>query len=138
MYATRQNMVDRYGEDELIQLTDRTRSGMIDDGVLDRALADADNEITPYLAGRYLLPFAQVPASLTKIACSIARYNLYDAAVTDRVTADYTAAIKFLSAVAKGELHIGPDTAGAPPTSTDGAQMESGGRIFGRSDSGFI
>jgi len=138
MYATRQDMVDRFGEDELIQLTDRIRSGMIDDGVLDRALADAANEITPYLAGRYMLPFATVPESLVRIACNIARYNLYDTAVTDRVKADYDAATKFLTAISKGDLHIGPDNAGAAPKTTDGAQMESGGRVFDRSDTGFI
>lgn len=138
MYATRQDMVDRFGEEELIELTDRYRAGAIDDGVLDRALLDASNEITPYLAGRYHLPFAAVPESLVRICCNMARYNLYDKAATDRVEKDYDAAIKFLTAVAKGDLHIGPDSAGAPPASTDGAEMESGGRVFGRGDSGFV
>lgn len=117
-YATRQNMIDRYSEDELIQLTDKTRAGMIDNSVLDLALTDADDEITPYLAARYVVPLASVPKSIIRIACTIARYRLYDQAATERVAQDYKDAIKFLQGIASGALDIGLNTAAAPvPTS---------------------
>jgi len=117
-YATRQDMINRYDEEELIQLTDKTRAGMIDDSVLDLALLDADDEITPYLAARYSLPFVSVPKSIVRIACTIARYRLHDKVATERVAQDYKDAINFLKGIAGGDLDIGLSAAAAPvPTS---------------------
>ena len=41
-YCTRQNLIDRFGEPELIQLTDLDNLGVIDDTVLNQAISDAD------------------------------------------------------------------------------------------------
>lgn len=137
-YCTKQNMIDRYGQEELIQLTDRANVGAIDDQVLDQAIADASGEIDSYLAGRYSLPLATVPVSLIKIACNMTRYNLYDDAASETVRQRYEDAIKFLRAVGTGQIDMGLATDGSRPSPSDGAQMESGGRIFGRDDGGFI
>ena len=48
-YAALQDMVDRFGELELVQRTDRTDGATIDAVVLGRALADADAEIVSAL-----------------------------------------------------------------------------------------
>lgn len=137
-YAAKQDLIDRYGDEELIQLTDRSRLGQIDDTVIGMALADADDEIEPYIAARYTVPLATVPKSLVRIACSIARYRLYDEAVPDRIAQDYKDAVRFLEGVAKGMLQLGPDSAGAAPAVSNGAEVQSGGRVFSRDDSGFI
>jgi phage gp36-like protein len=115
-YATKQNMIDRFGSEELIQLTDRNNTGAIDDVVLGQALADADTKIDGYLGTRYTLPLATVPPSLTPIACDIARYNLYDKHATEEVRNRYKDAEGFLKLLAKGEVTLGPD-----PVDTEGA-----------------
>lgn len=137
-YNTRQNMIDRYGEEELIQLTDRAGNGVIDDAVLDQAIADANAEIDGYLGGRYQLPLAVTPPILTVYACDITRYRLYDDAATEQVEKRYQDALKFLRLAAGGKVQIGPAADGSKPAPAGGAQMESDGRIFGRDKGGFL
>lgn len=133
-YTTQQNLVDRFGEAEMIQLTDRENTGSIDADVLTQAIADADAEIDGYLAGRYQLPIAVVPGILTIYAGDIARYRLYDDGATDEIRRRYEDAMKFLRLVSEGKVRLGADE----PAPAGGAQMESGGRIFGRDQGGFL
>lgn len=124
-YCTQANFEDRFGEQELIQLTDRAIPplGVVDTTVLAGALADADAEIDAYLSGRYSLPLDPVPSVLIRIAADIARYRLYDDRATEEVRNRYTDALKFLMSIAKGEIALGanpPPAAGAPEYSTPG------------------
>jgi phage gp36-like protein len=137
-YCTKQNLIDRYGETELIQLTDRSALGAIDDTVIDRAIADADGEIDGYLAGRYSAPISPIPKSLVRIACHLTRYYLYDDQAPEQITKRYDDAVKFLRGVASGQISIGVDAAGAKPTSQNTATIESGGNVFNRNDNSFI
>lgn len=120
-YATQQDLVDRFGETEVIQLSDRANAGAIDVAVVAAKLADADAEIDSYLQGRYTLPLSPVPLTLQRIACDIARYHLYDDRPTEYVAKRYDAAIAFLRAVAKGDVQLGPDAGGDAPASAAGA-----------------
>lgn len=137
-YNTKQNMIDRYGEEELIQLTDRAASGVINDTVLDQAIADAGAEIDGYLGGRYQLPLAVTPPIITVYACDMTRYRLYDDAATEQVEKRYQDALKFLRLAAEGKVQLGPASDGSKATPAGGAQMESGGRVFGRDQGGFL
>jgi phage gp36-like protein len=137
-YAVQQNLIDRFGEQELVQLTDRDGAGVIDAAVLTQGLADADGIINGYLASRYTVPLATVPAVIVSMASDIARYYLYDDAATEQVTKRYDDAIRFLSQVAKGELSLGVDDAGDAPASGDLPQFEGGGNVFDRDDDSFI
>jgi phage gp36-like protein len=131
-YCTKQNLIDRFREDELIQLTDEAGAGVINDTVLNQAIGDADGEINSYLAGRYTLPLASVPEVLVLKACDIARYYLYDEAVPDVVQKRYDNAIAWLKLVAKGDISLGLDGAGAEMDSTGSPEMHSAGSVFGR------
>lgn len=51
-YATQQNLVDRFGQVELVQLTDLENTGALNTTRLAAALADASATIDGYLAGR--------------------------------------------------------------------------------------
>jgi phage gp36-like protein len=110
-YCTKQNMIDRFGELELIQLTDRANPGVIDDTVITQAISDAGAEIDGYL-NRYSLPLANVPSNLVRMACDISRFYLYDDAMTDSVQTRYDSCIKYLIAVAKGLITLPPDING--------------------------
>lgn len=132
-YCTKQNLIDRFGEQELIQLTDHDMTaGAIVDAVLNRAIDDATAEINGYLTA-YTLPMAVVPANLERFACDMTRYYLYDDAVTDLVKARYDAAVKYLTQIAKGIISIGPDTTGSiAPTTSNSAEFSSSTLVFGR------
>ncbi|PLX49120.1 MAG: DUF1320 domain-containing protein [Desulfobulbaceae bacterium] len=129
MYCTQADMVARYGEEELIQLTDRVSLGVIDTTVLDLALGDAAAEIDGYLAGRYELPLAEVPAALTLIACDIARYRLYDDGATSSVKDRYDQAVLYLRQVAKGDVGL-VQPAGAVAETAGMAEFEGGRTVF--------
>lgn len=134
-YASKANMLTRFGENEVIALTDRQNLGVIDDTVLDGALAEADAEIDPYLAPRHKLPLANVPKILTGFACDIARYRLCGAGVTetDEVRNRYKDAIKFLDSVASGKLGLGLDATNNIAAPANTVQFSApGGRVFDR------
>jgi phage gp36-like protein len=137
-YATQADLEARYGAEEILQLADRNRDGVIDAGVIDRALADADAEINGYLGGRYQLPLADVPQIINVYACDIARFRLYNDLATEEVRKRYEDAIKFMRMAGEGKVRIGPASSGAEPSQAGGAEIESGGRVFGRDQAGFI
>lgn len=135
-YCTLQNLIDEFGETELIQLTDRSNAGVVDQDVLDRALQRADRMIHRYLGGRQALP---VDADdVADLACDITRYYLFQTVPPDEVRTRFEDALKTLDKMAKGLLAVA-DTAGqAAAPSGDAAQVVSGGHVFGRSDTGFL
>lgn len=106
-YCTQQDMIDRYGSQELIQLTDRVEVDEIDTAVLGAAIDDATGAIDAYLAKRYALPLLQVPVVLKRLCCDIARYYLHGGELKDSVVKDrFDAAIEMLQAVVSGELDL--------------------------------
>lgn len=139
-YATQQNLIDRFGEEELIQLTDRGNLGVINATVVSRALADADALINGYLVGRYTLPLATpVPDVLERLACDIARYSLYEAGATKIVETRYIDALDLLRDVSKGRSDLGLSNTDNKPASNNLTQISSTTPVFRRNESdGFI
>lgn len=132
MYCTLQNLKDRFGETELIQLTDQTDASAIDTAVLNAAIADADAEINSYLTA-YTLPLATIPANFERLACDITRYYLYGTAVTELVKKRYDDAVKYLNLVAKGTINLAPDTSGTVVEETgNSVEFSSSPSVFGR------
>lgn len=109
VYAQIADLVTRYGQAEIEQLTDRLNppAGVIDAAVADRALADADAEIDAYLRVRYTLPLAAVPEVVRRIACDIARYRLWEDRASDEVRRRYEDAVRVLEALAAGRVSLG-------------------------------
>ena len=120
-YATQQDLIDRFGEAELIELTDRAdpATGVIDATVVAGALNDADELINSYISKRYDLPLSPIPARLVRLASEIARYFLYEDAVTERVKQAYDDAVAFLKDLATGKAAL--DAAGAEPATSSGS-----------------
>jgi len=131
-YATRQNMVDRFDEEELVQLTDRKDppAGIIDDTVLTKALDDASALIDGYLQGRYTLPLGNVPVTLERITCDIARYYLYEDGVTEVVKQRYQDAAKYLNDVSAGRIDLGLDSSNNPATVSNAPDYQAPDRVF--------
>lgn len=107
MYATLSDLVERFGEAELIQLTDTTGAGEIDESRAAAALEDAHAEVHGYLATRYPQPPDPVPRLLVRVAADIARYHLYDDAAPDEVRRRCEDARRVLQAIARGEVSLG-------------------------------
>jgi len=92
-YATADDMLARFGEAELIALTDKADNAQIKPERIERALGDAQAFVDGYLGQTYQLPLAGcakptgnparpvervAPPLLTRIVCDVARYYLYD------------------------------------------------------------
>lgn len=133
-YATQNDMTARFGEDELVELTDRDRAGTVDAGVLEAVLVDASAEIDSYLAGRYAVPLAQAPRFLSGLCCDIARYRLCGSGtrLTEVINERYRNAVRFLEKVAAGAVSIGPIAGGAVPAADNPVIFNSGGKAFAR------
>ncbi|MDO8654194.1 MAG: DUF1320 family protein [Undibacterium sp.] len=135
MFATKADMLNRFGSREVIQLTDRSNVGAVDDSVLQQSLDAADAEIASFLSGRYVLPFVSVPKPLIGYACDIARYRLTGTEVTctDDIQSRYDYAVRYLRMVAKGDITLGIDVTGAQVggvPSSGGIRTVSGARRF--------
>ena len=134
-YCTKQKLIDRGHELELKQLTDTTGAGVINDTVLNQAIADADAEINVYLTGRYALPLQSVPEVLVRVACDISRYYLFGKKVTEQVEKRYQNALDLLRSISKGTVQLGLDSGNQviePDKSSDEAVMQSSGSAFSR------
>jgi phage gp36-like protein len=135
-YATIDDLVTRYGADELAQRTDRISGEILDESIVNRALADADAEIDSSIGRRYALPVASVPPLLVRIACTIARYHVHDEAATKRIRDDYDDAMKVLADIRDGRRTLPLATAdggGTAPAATVGGgtvQIRSPQRVF--------
>lgn len=130
-YCTQQDLIDRYGETELLQLADRDGDDAVDTEVVTQAIADAAAEIDGYLLDRYSLPLSPVPPSLTLAACRIARYQLYAAASTERVQTDYDRAVAWLRDVSVGRIRLVESTGDESSESGDMPEFEGGRNVFG-------
>ena len=135
-YATQQDLIDRFGTAELVQLTDKVNrpASTIDATPIDRALGDAAALIDGYLAKLYRLPLGNVPPILVKVACDIARYYLHGKAAEkdDAVSRAYAEATKWLENVSKGLVTLEAEGVAAPQTGGGSVKASAPGRVFTR------
>lgn len=109
-YATYQDLVLLFGEDEILALADHDRDGTADTTLITEALAFADAHIDGYLREQYTVPLASPPANLVGIACDLARYRLYQDQPTELVQNRYDVGCFFLKDVARGLVHLDVST----------------------------
>lgn len=126
-YASLADLIERAGEDEILQVADRDSDGVIDPDVVTAALVHADNMANGYLAVRFALPLATVPDLLRTWCISIARYHLHRDGPPDHIVRDYRDAIASLKDLARGviDLPIGVNDP-APAASSSGAAVVVG------------
>lgn len=115
-YASLDSLIRRFGARTLVQITDRgdVATGVVDQAVVDQALADTDAVIDASLAVRYKLPLSVVPALVADLALAIAGYKLHAFAPDEKIKDDYAQALKDLRELASGTKRL--DLAGIEPT----------------------
>jgi phage gp36-like protein len=133
-YCTQLDILEQLSLEDLIGLTDDDGRGSVDSSVVARAIADADAEIDSYAASRYPVPFAPAPAMIRKTSVEIAIYNLYARrrGAPDSRKQRYDNAIRFLKAVASGEVAIGADAPAESASDGIEASTSADDRIFTR------
>ena len=138
MYATVDAMKRKFGERELIQLTETEPPylGEINMDKLNSAMNEANSEIDAYVGSRYPLPLQVIPPFLTEIGCNLARYYAVtgDLSENDPIKNRYESSIKTLTKISKGELTLGSSPAGESKpvqTSSNNVVFAVGRRDFG-------
>lgn len=136
-YCTQDDILNRIDETDLVRLTDDDNAGSVDADIVTRAIEDADEEINAYVGARHTVPLSPVPSLIRKLSTEIAIHNLYrrrPAGPPEHIEKGYTAAVRLLELIAKGQASLGAqDPEGSPPTS-DAPQMASTNpdRVFSR------
>ena len=131
-YATKQDIIDRHGEDVLYRVADRDGDDILEERVVNEALADATEEINTYLAARYPLPLVSVPPIAKRLCIDIAVYHMSGDLVTEQQENRYDNAVKLLKSIAKGDASLGlpaPDQ----PTSNEETRVSAPSKMFGKS-----
>lgn len=99
---TIQDMITRFGEQEMAERSNHENYEYIDEAVLNAAIADAEEEAASYLRAAKLFFTAETAPQVLKIkVCDIARYYLYDDAVTGIVEERYKTAVEWLKMVVR-------------------------------------
>lgn len=134
-YATIQNLIDRGYEQELIELTDTVNSPptTINELTVQDALDDADAEINSYITPANLtVPLNPVPRVIVTREIEIARYKLWRDRATEKVQADYAAAVAWLTKLAQGTIQLGDNVAPTEQAAESTPQVISNPRTFTR------
>ena len=125
-YASLADLVSRFGEQELIQLTDTENVGEIDTLTVSKALADADAEIDAALRGRYQLPLSTTPELVVRIACELTREALYADSPSETVKDRAKNARLLLTGIASGKMRLEAPAAVQAESTSGLVEMVSG------------
>jgi phage gp36-like protein len=128
-YCTPEDLLNRYGLDEMFQLAPGPY-GQPDPVKVQRACDDAGDMVDGYIRPRHTLPLTAVPRILVRLSAAIARYDLHlggDRQPSDQVTRERDQAIAFLKDVAAGKADLGLDSSGAEPAEDGGGVVVAAG-----------
>lgn len=134
-YATAQDMIDRFGEKELVTLVPLRPSPVpaYDQTRVNQALADASVELDGYLAVRYAVPLAVVPGLVKRAVCDLAREAL-DSAGRQPVLEAGKRARAWIKDVAAGRATLGSgldgDPDAVPVADSGGVEVDAPDRVF--------
>lgn len=123
-YASLQDLIDRFGHDEVVVAADRDGDGEPDTAVVDTALEDATAEVDSYLAVVYQLPLAQVPRVVQRLTADIAFHRLSPEAdvATEHRRTRYDEAVSLLKKISTRDVALGLEE---PPSRTGRVEVKS-------------
>ncbi|HSA05682.1 MAG TPA: DUF1320 domain-containing protein [Candidatus Gastranaerophilales bacterium] len=119
MYCILDDIKKQVQETTLIEITDDSLSGQINEDVVNETILYADTLIDGYLRGRYTLPLSTLPEIIKVIAIDLSIYRLYSRRfhtdMPDSINDKYKNATKLLEQIQKGVVSLGIETVGTPP-----------------------
>ena len=127
MYITRDDLIERFGEAEIMQL----ERSIKDANAINTAIEDACIEVDGYVARQYSLPLPVVTKSLKRAVATISRYYLWKDKASDKVQKDYDDTIAWLDKVANGQVYLvfGLESGNSSNTG-DGSTFASGAFVI--------
>ena len=136
-YATAQDVINRYPNRDLVQLTNEDPTATtVNTTPITQALADASAEIDGYIESRFTLPLTDPPAVLNRLATDIAMYRMQSLRPLhdlEDARKRYDDAVAMLSKVASGDLTLGLSADNQePPTAETEETLQGPRRIFSR------
>jgi phage gp36-like protein len=136
-YATVQDMINRYPNRDLVQLTNEDPTATtVNTTPITQALADASAEIDGYIEGRFTLPLTDPPVVLNRLTTDIAMYRLQSLRPLhdlEDARKRYEDAVAILRQVAAGELTLGLAADGTePPLAGSLETVQGPDRVFDR------
>lgn len=132
-YIDKTYMITRFGENDLIELTDRVEplTHAIVDEILDAAIINAIGVVDAYVSDRYKTPLNPVPEMIKDCVATIAYYKLCRDRYTEETRQAYDDALKFLKDIAWGKAHLVSEGNESSSPSAE-AVVEAPDRIFSR------
>ncbi|MBS3025347.1 gp436 family protein [Acidiphilium multivorum] len=113
-YATITDMIDRFGESEMIRLSTPDGADLVAvvPDPIDRALDEASALIDTYLRRRYRMPLTVAPPEVRRACCILARYDLSTGGQrnpSEQIQAGQQQIVSWLKAIAQGTVHLDLD-----------------------------
>jgi phage gp36-like protein len=138
-YATVDDMVQRFGEAEMIRAStpDGQDAVTVVQAPICTALDDASSTIDSYLRKRYRVPLEVAPPEINRACCMLARYDLGlggERSVSEQTQKAREETIQWLARIARGEVVLGMEEVTAGDESF--ATTESRRPVFGGRDGG--
>lgn len=131
MYSTQQDLIDRFGEEELQRYAWDEDTDTANESRIQQAINDAQETVNIYIAATVRLPLATTPPILTALSADIARYRLQDDNPLDEATERYKTAIRVLKDIAAGRATLGTVEQGTTGATVE-AQRGINDRLFTR------
>lgn len=133
-YATQDDLVAAFGQDQLLLIADRDNDQVLDDAVIDQAIASADAMVDLAVRGLYAVPLSPVDPEIVDIVCDLARLRLYGygTQVPEEVKDAAKAAQSLLDDISTGAKKLTAAIASSTPA-TEGelnVQTESDDPVF--------
>jgi len=116
MYSTIEDLINMFGENEIIEISSVPNVDGLNEEKCYRCLEQATAEIDSYIGMKVAVPLVNyIPDVINRICCNIARYRLYDDKKTPNVQKEYDNEIAFLKDFRNGLVYINFEN----PNSTD-------------------
>ncbi|NBB17549.1 DUF1320 domain-containing protein [Caulobacter sp. SLTY] len=133
-YATLADLIAAFGEQDIVQLTDRADppARLVDPAIAAEALGYADNLIDGYIGARYALPLAVAQPMLKGVAQDLAWCRL-QLVLTEDAKRRQDAALATLKAIQEGKITLPGEAGAAQPAGAPATILtKSQTRIFSR------
>lgn len=135
MYATQQDIINKYDEITLRRLSSKSNDGDINVVVVNDALSNASAIIDGYISSQYDLPLSSEVSLLRSYCVDIAVYEMAtgQSMMSDDIKERHENAKKFLADVGKGKFSLGLSKKQKDAATSNKIIFSKGNpRLFGR------